>query len=344
MIFGDTHMDKSVLSIIFSIVMLPVNLCSSFWIFKEALNISGVTFNEIQEYFSHKSFSRSSKSGRQRIRRMILGYLVERSSNPEKTKKLFRWYLISTLPGLAALLLAEYCAISGSADKIKYVFVGNTVLLFTNIALAAMGRIYAKNNPLDENTSRTLEEKRAKEKKLSVKNIIAIAIIVTFFTFILIMFHLALLGISNSQYTQTPAKDNTQIVEFHYVNTVLSQRGFETANIPTTYWFYNEDKLRNVVSGIKGDTAFEFYEYSDGETTDGVYNSIKYDIAQDMEPNEYAAYETELSGGGKMFAIVQDGVYSVTLYENDTVVYAHSPEESNEIHDILIELGYIEGE
>ena len=50
------------------------------------------------------------------------------------------------------------------------------------------------------------------------------------------------------------------------VNTNLNERRFETANIPTTYWSYAENNLENVCAGVKGDTKFEFYEYTDGET------------------------------------------------------------------------------
>ncbi len=130
-------------------------------------------------------------------------------------------------------------------------------------------------------------------------------------------------------------------IDFAVVHTMLSERGFETANIPTTYWFYDENKLTNVVSGIKDDIIFEFYEYTDGKTTDGVYNSISYDISQDMEIVEREKYETELQNGGKMFELIKDGTYSVVMYKNNVVIYARSPEEQNEIQNILIEFGYL---
>lgn len=131
----------------------------------------------------------------------------------------------------------------------------------------------------------------------------------------------------------------TEKVNSADVHTILSERGFETANIPTTYWFYDKNKLRNVVSGIKGDTAFEFYEYTDNETTDGVYNRISHDISQDMEQNEREKHETDLQNSGKMFTLTENGTDSVVLYKNNVVIYAYSPEGENEIKDILTELG-----
>lgn len=50
----------------------------------------------------------------------------------------------------------------------------------------------------------------------------------------------------------------------------------------------------HVVFGIKGDTAFEFYEYMDGKTTDGVYNCILYDVSPDIEQSDREKHETEL--------------------------------------------------
>lgn len=138
--------------------------------------------------------------------------------------------------------------------------------------------------------------------------------------------------------TQTGAPD------FSDVHTVLYERGFETANIPTTYWFIEENKLTNVVSGIKGDTAFEFYEYTDGETVDLIFNQISYDISKEMESDERDKHITELSDGNKIFTLTENGICKVVIYKEDTLVYAHSPETSNEIQDILIELGYMKKE
>lgn len=130
-------------------------------------------------------------------------------------------------------------------------------------------------------------------------------------------------------------------VDFATVHSILKERDFETANIPTTYWFYDESKLTNVVSGMKDDMVFEFYEYMDDETTDGVYNRIVYDISQDLEQAEREQYETELQGSGKMFTLNKDGIHRIVLYKNNIVIYAHTSEEKNEIQDILAELGYL---
>lgn len=48
-----------------------------------------------------------------------------------------------------------------------------------------------------------------------------------------------------------------------------------------------------------------------------------------------------LSGGGKMFTIVADGVYYLVLFRGDTLIYACSPDSLTEINEILAETGYL---
>ncbi len=58
------------------------------------------------------------------------------------------------------------------------------------------------------------------------------------------------------------------------VRTVLTDRNFETAEIPVSYWFIEEDKLMYVAAGAKDDIKFEFYDYDGTETATGVFNQI----------------------------------------------------------------------
>lgn len=171
--------------------------------------------------------------------------------------------------------------------------------------------------------------------------------IVVFLLVAALMVFLGFLSKQAAQPSSTPSQskgDTTQTAgapAFSDVHSVLSERGFETANIPTTYWFIEESKLANVVSGRKGDMAFEFYEYADSETVDLIFNQISYDISKDIEIDEREKQIVELSDGSKMFTLTQNGVFSIVVYKEDTLVYAHSPETSTEIEDILMELGYI---
>lgn len=328
-----------ILTVIFSALMLPVNLICSFWLFREALNLSGVTFREICRDLSDEL--KMGSNMRNRKTKIVLTYLSERSTNPERTKKLYRMYLYSTLLGLAALILAQYVGISQNPDKLKIAFIGNLILVFVNTAIAVAGKIYRKNNPLDEKTAEKLAQIRAREKekggRLGVKEIIVYTVVGAFF---LTMF----LGFNVAVAVFTQQRNIAEKVDYNDVKTVLTERGFETANMPTTYWEIDEAKLMYVCAGVKGDVKFEFYEYSDSETTDSVYNQIVNDVAQNMEPNELEKHEMPLSDGNKMFAVKIDGVYYCVAYKNNTAVYAYSPESLDEINGILAEIGYLKSE
>ena len=342
-------------SIICSVLLLPINLFCSFWIFKEALRLSGATFSEFLKDLSGRGVPDStygSEFARNRAmrkrRKMILGYLLEESPAPERTKRLFYGYCLSTIPGFLALSLAGYTAYASyDTNALRISMLGNAALLGVNLALVIMGRVYRRRNPLDERTEELLKQKRGKEKedgrKNKTKNIVVYTLVASFFLGFLLFFFLGPSGVLPLPGTKTgeSQKNVLKIADFYEVQAVLSNRGFETANIPTTYWSLDESKLINVVSGKKGETAFEFYEYTDGKTTDLVYNEIIYDFSQEMDPRERESHEQELIGGGKRFTLTQNGTYILVLYKENTVVYARSPENETEIQDILIELGYM---
>lgn len=327
-------MDNVDFGIIFSTILLPVNLFCSFWFLKEGFYMAGITFGEFLQHFSQ-----SAPQSNRRRTGLLMNYLVQKGADPEKIRKLLRWYAWSTLPGLAAVLLAEYGAFSTNANKAKILLAGNLILILINAAIFWSGKIYRKNHPLDEKTTELLEAKRSKS---TIQNRVVFTVVAVFFLVILAGFPLAAKGAREQirpQLPQIQAISNGQQINFQDVHTVLYENGFETANIPTTYWEFDEEKLRNVSAGSKGDTKFEYYEYSDGETTGEVYHSIIKELL--TAEGEYTKSETEISGGGMLCRITQNGVDRFVLYRDHTVIYAHSPQNFGEINDILKILGYL---
>lgn len=335
-------MKYQIFSIIFSIILLPVNLRCAFWLFREAMNLTGMTFKEFLETTSSERLS--PNTGRHSFRkrqRFFINFFKEHSLDPQKSIRLLWTFGICTLPGLAALSLAVYAAMH--IDGLKYAFIGDLILVAINIALVVWGKIYRNNNPLDDVTAEKLNAKRMKEKedgrKHRVKSIIVYSLVGAFFLGILLFFMMGISGISQSQQYQQPQQ--TAISIHADLITLLNEKGYETANIPTTYWEIDEDKLLHVAAGVKGDSKFEFYGYSDDETVDLVYNQIVYLTAPELENSERESHETYLPDGNKMFTIVIDGVYYLVMYRNDTVIYAYSPDSLNEINEILIGIGYL---
>ena len=329
-------MTKQILNIVFSIILLPVNLRCAFWIFREAMNLTGMTFKEFLNFTSDVNLpSASAPRGLQKRQRFLVAFFREKSSDPKKSIRLLWTFGVCTLPGAAALALAVYCA--RDPEHLKYAFIGNLILVLINIVLVIWGRIYRKNHPLDEAMAEKLEAKHSKEKeegkKNRRKNIIVYSLVGAFFFGILLFFMFLYIGYSNHSGSNSISRDEAAVV--------LNGRGYETYEIPVTYWELDENKLMYVCAGVKGEDKFEFYEYSDDETTDLVYNQISYRISPDMEPSEREKHETVLPGGNKMFTAVVDGVYHLVMYQGNTVVYAYSPDSLDEINDILIQIGYL---
>ena len=146
---------------------------------------------------------------------------------------------------------------------------------------------------------------------------------------------------TQSQQQQSQQSRQAAIIIHGDLITLLNGKGYETANIQTTYWDIGEDKLLHVAAGIKGNSKFEFYGYSDDKTVDLVYDQIVYQITMDLDLSEGESYETSFSDGNKMFAIVMEGVYYLVMYKNDTVIYAYAPDSLDEINEILIDIGYM---
>ena len=332
-----------ILSIIFSIILLPVNLRCAFWLFQEAMNLTGMTFREFLE--TTASATVSLNTGRRRLKkrqRYLIRFFKQNSSDPQKSIRLLWTFGICTLPGLAALNLAAYAAMH--IDRIKYAFIGNLILVAINIALVIWGNIYRRNNPLDDVTAEKLNAKRMEEKVYGRENrgksIVVYALAGAFFLGMLLFF---MKGISSiSQYRQYQQPQQTAISIHADLITLLNEKGYETANIPTTYWEIDENKLLHVAAGVRGNRKFEFYGYSDDETVDLVYNQIVYLTAPELENSERESHETTLPDGNRMFTIGIDGVYYLVMYRNDTVIYAYSPESLNEINEILADIGYLE--
>ncbi len=125
-------MNETTILIIISALLMPFNLLCIFWIFREVMNLSGVTFKEMVDdiggTLSTISTSRRHQGSRRR-RRVIYNYVLEKSYEPERTKLLFKRYLYSTIPSAFALILTEYIALSKSENTKSIAIIG-IVLLF----------------------------------------------------------------------------------------------------------------------------------------------------------------------------------------------------------------------
>lgn len=207
-------MNKIEILIIISALLLPVNLYCSFWIFREVLNLSGITFREMLKDLNGLAIpiGRFGK-GMRRRQSVLLNYLLKRSYEPEKTQRLFKCYKYSVAPGVIAVILTGYIAFSKNTNKISVAIVGIAVLLIFNIALAFYGKIYKKNHPLDNEILAIVERKKKNTYGIGiVGSIMAIifALIIYIGCFLLVA-AVAPVPSSGGQQSSNPPKDVHQL-------------------------------------------------------------------------------------------------------------------------------------
>ena len=216
-------MNKMEILIIISALLLPVNLYCSFWIFREVLNLSGITFREMLKDLNGLAIpSGRFGKGMRRRQKILLNYLLKRSYEPEKTQMLFRRYKHSVTPSVIAVILTDYIAFSKNTNKISVAIVGIAVLLIFNIALALYGKIYKKNHPLDNEILAIVERKKKNTYGIGiVGSIVAIIIaLVMYIGCFLLVAAVAQVPSTEGQQSNNQPKDIQQLtnIEEDYIS------------------------------------------------------------------------------------------------------------------------------
>ena len=322
---------------LFSFLLVPWYLYCTAWIGGELFALSGLTFWEfVQKGQGRVPTATSHRRSRSRRTRAVLGLLLETSSDPEETRRLFRRYCYSTLPGFLAFVPS---LIPGMWGNWQVFLVWDVVLFLVGLVIKARGRGYRRKHRLDPLQEEKLEARQRRQNKtfFTGKSLVVYGLFGLFF---LGMFVVIVTG--GGQMFSIWSNQQSVPPDFYDVHEVVYEAGFETANIPTTYWRYEEQKLGNVVSGLKDGAGFEYYEYYDDETVDLVYNQICYDIDPEVTSQQREEWSQSLPNGGEEFILTRDGVTYYVLYWGNTAVYAYAPEGSEEITNLLAELHYIE--
>ncbi len=322
---------------LFSFLLVPWYLYCTAWIGGELFALSGMTFWEfVQKGQGRVPMSTSHHRSRSRRTRAVLALLMETSSDPEETQRLFRRYCYSTLPAFLAFVPS---LIPGMWGNWQVFLAWDVVLFLVGVVIKAQGRGYRRKHRLDPLQEEKLEARQRRQNKtfFTGKSLVVYGLFGLFF---LGMFVVIVTG--GGQMFSMWSNQQSVAPDFYDVHEVVYEAGFETANVPTTYWRYEEQKLGDVVSGIKGAAAFEYYEYYDDETVDLVYNQICSDIAPEMTAQPREEWSQSLPNGGERCTLTRDGVTYEVLYWGNTVVYAYAPEGSGKITDLLVELHYIQ--
>lgn len=365
-------MNELVYSIIFSLLLLPMNFLCAHWLYKEALNLTGMTYREYikqkatdekaereaeltadapPRYTNPEEIELSEKTRRlNRNQRHFIFFLHKYSTDPKKSFRFIWANALCSFLALAALEVAQYTAVSQNPDKLKIALLFNILLFILNAGLFFAGKIYRKKHPLDEIAAEKLRVKREQEKadsqKHRLKSVFVYGAAGTLIFGTLLFFMLGLAGIAPMPtYKGSAQHTHPLTVSRETMHDVLQDNGFETVEIPVTYWYLEENNLVSVCAGIKDDVKFEYYDYHNGEAAENVYKQIAEKIAPDMKAAERESCETLLSDSGKMFSGVFSDTFQVCLYREDTLIYAccpaASPRRLDEINLLLYEIGYL---
>lgn len=310
--------------ILFSLLLLPINLFCAAWLFWEALSYTGMTFHQFCEQ-NYTQLPTISTHCTRRTMRFLAAFFAAHSTDPKRSMRLTRAFGVCTLPGMAALFLAGYAAMGGT-----YIWLGEGILCALNAAIYLWGWLYPRRG------------KTKKWKLPPLKHIIVYGLVACVSLGFLTFFTVGIAGIARSNMSQ-PCQDRNAIATQATLIPLLEDHGYETANVPTTYWQLDADKLEHVAAGVKEGSKFEFYGYTDGDTVEGVYEQILQAIAPTLSPTERKQHETALSGGGRICTMELDGTQYLVLCQNDTVVYAHTHEEPEwtALREILASVGYM---
>lgn len=95
-------MNTQTICILFSILLVPVNLLCTHWMTQEAVHLTGMTYMEFKEATSGIS---ASSVRRKRNWWYYVHFFNEYSANPEKSICFMRMHVAAVLPSVAAMYL-----------------------------------------------------------------------------------------------------------------------------------------------------------------------------------------------------------------------------------------------
>lgn len=119
----------------------------------------------------------------------------------------------------------------------------------------------------------------------------------------------------------------------------IEDRGYKTRDVQAKYEDMDMVHHYKSLAGVKENSCFEFHQYTEDGSPDGVYDTIVFGFTGNLSPEETAQYETPLENGRKFEKVYDDTRY-VVAYKDNTVVYAEEPANSNDVDEILDEIGY----
>ena len=155
-------MNTQTICILFSILLVPVNLLCTHWMTQEAVHLTGMTY---MEFLKTTSGISPTSVSRKRNWWYYVNFFNEHSTDPEKSIRFMWMQVAAVLPSVAAMYLLS--RVYASPDRVSFAMTGNCILLAVNLVLAAGGALYRRIHPLDPAAAEKLREKHQAERAYS---------------------------------------------------------------------------------------------------------------------------------------------------------------------------------
>lgn len=124
---------------------------------------------------------------------------------------------------------------------------------------------------------------------------------------------------------------------------VLESQGYQPIDITEKYYAKDSGAKQTLIKCIafeKDDIHFEFYEFNNKNSAIDVYGQAYRSIILDKNKFSKVEHSTQ-KANYTIYTLKVSGTYNVAIYVGNTAIYAYCNEEnSNEIGDILKEIGY----
>lgn len=153
-------MNAQTTCILFSILLVPVNLLCTHWMTQEAVHLTGMTYMEFLKTTSGVS---PTSVRRKRNWWYYINFFNEYSTDPEKSIRFMWMQVAAALPSVAAMYYF-LTRVYASPDRVSFAMTGNCILLAVNLILTAGGALYGRIHPLAPAAAEKLWEKHQTER------------------------------------------------------------------------------------------------------------------------------------------------------------------------------------
>lgn len=131
-------MNAQTTCILFSILLVPVNLLCTHWMTQEAVHLTGMTY---MEFLKTTSGVNPTSVRRKQNWWYYVNFFNEHSTDPEKSIRFMWMQVAAALPSVAAMYFLT--RVYASPNRVSFAMTGNCMIMAKAVQLAADGNLKA---------------------------------------------------------------------------------------------------------------------------------------------------------------------------------------------------------